>query len=92
MGGKNALIVDTSADFDEAVLAVRHSAFGFQGQKCSAASRAYIPASLWPSTRTKLGDMLSGVRVGDVNDLSKGLYLISFTAGNQQFTKKLIIE
>jgi RHH-type proline utilization regulon transcriptional repressor/proline dehydrogenase/delta 1-pyrroline-5-carboxylate dehydrogenase len=42
MGGKNALIVDTSADFDEAVLAVRHSAFGFQGQKCSACSRCIV--------------------------------------------------
>ncbi|CAE7348479.1 rocA [Symbiodinium necroappetens] len=39
MGGKNAVIIDTSADLDEAVLGVRASAFGFQGQKCSAASR-----------------------------------------------------
>jgi RHH-type transcriptional regulator, proline utilization regulon repressor / proline dehydrogenase / delta 1-pyrroline-5-carboxylate dehydrogenase len=42
MGGKNALIIDTSADHDEAVLAVRHSAFGFQGQKCSACSRVIV--------------------------------------------------
>jgi RHH-type proline utilization regulon transcriptional repressor/proline dehydrogenase/delta 1-pyrroline-5-carboxylate dehydrogenase len=42
MGGKNAIIVDTSADFDEAVLAVRNSAFGFQGQKCSACSRVIV--------------------------------------------------
>ncbi len=42
MGGKNAVIVDTSADMDEAVLGVRHSAFGFQGQKCSAASRVIV--------------------------------------------------
>jgi RHH-type proline utilization regulon transcriptional repressor/proline dehydrogenase/delta 1-pyrroline-5-carboxylate dehydrogenase len=42
MGGKNAVIVDTSADLDEAVLAVRHSAFGFQGQKCSACSRIIV--------------------------------------------------
>lgn len=42
MGGKNALIIDTSADLDEAVLAVRHSAFGFQGQKCSACSRLVV--------------------------------------------------
>ncbi len=39
MGGKNALVVDRDADLDEAVLHVLHSAFGFQGQKCSAASR-----------------------------------------------------
>lgn len=42
MGGKNACIIDTSADLDEAVLAVRHSAFAFQGQKCSALSRLII--------------------------------------------------
>lgn len=42
MGGKNALIIDTSADLDEAVLGVRHSAFGFQGQKCSACSRCIV--------------------------------------------------
>ncbi len=42
MGGKNAMIVDTSADFDEAVLAARQSAFGFQGQKCSACSRLIV--------------------------------------------------
>ncbi len=42
MGGKNAVILDTSADLDEAVLAVRHSAFGFQGQKCSACSRLIV--------------------------------------------------
>ncbi len=42
MGGKNAIIIDTSADFDEAVLGVRHSAFGFQGQKCSACSRVIV--------------------------------------------------
>jgi RHH-type proline utilization regulon transcriptional repressor/proline dehydrogenase/delta 1-pyrroline-5-carboxylate dehydrogenase len=42
MGGKNALIIDTSADLDEAVLAARQSAFGFQGQKCSACSRLIV--------------------------------------------------
>ena len=42
MGGKNAIIVDTSADLDEAVLGVRQSAFGFQGQKCSACSRVIV--------------------------------------------------
>ncbi len=42
MGGKNAAIIDTSADIDEAVLGVRQSAFGFQGQKCSAASRVIV--------------------------------------------------
>ena len=42
MGGKNAIIVDASADLDEAVLGVRDSAFGFSGQKCSACSRVIV--------------------------------------------------
>jgi RHH-type transcriptional regulator, proline utilization regulon repressor / proline dehydrogenase / delta 1-pyrroline-5-carboxylate dehydrogenase len=42
LGGKNAVIVDSDADLDEAVLGVLHSAFGFQGQKCSACSRAIV--------------------------------------------------
>jgi len=42
MGGKNAIIIDASADLDEAVLGVRYSAFGFQGQKCSACSRCIV--------------------------------------------------
>jgi RHH-type proline utilization regulon transcriptional repressor/proline dehydrogenase/delta 1-pyrroline-5-carboxylate dehydrogenase len=42
MGGKNAIIIDDSADLDEAVLGVRQSAFGFQGQKCSACSRVIV--------------------------------------------------
>lgn len=49
MGGKNALIVDTSADLDEAILAVRASAFGFQGQKCSACSRCIVVDAEGPS-------------------------------------------
>ena len=42
MGGKNAVIVDESADLDEAVLGVRQSAFGYGGQKCSACSRVIV--------------------------------------------------
>ena len=49
MGGKNAIIIDTSADLDEAVLGVRHSAFGFQGQKCSACSRCIVVDPKGPS-------------------------------------------
>ncbi|MBT5231321.1 MAG: bifunctional proline dehydrogenase/L-glutamate gamma-semialdehyde dehydrogenase, partial [Methylococcales bacterium] len=46
MGGKNAIIVDSDADIDEAVLAIVHSAFGFQGQKCSACSRVIVLDSI----------------------------------------------
>ena len=47
MGGKNAIIVDDDADLDEAVLGVVKSAFGYQGQKCSACSRAIVLAAVY---------------------------------------------
>lgn len=78
MGGKNAIIVDASADLDEAVLGVRASAFGFQGQKCSACSRVIVVESahdlflhrLVESTRSLIiGDPTnSGTDVGPVID------------------------
>ena len=78
MGGKNAVIVDASADLDEAVLGVRHSAFGFSGQKCSACSRAIVVETAYDtfleriveSTRTLVvGDpRLPGTDVGPVID------------------------
>ena len=54
MGGKNAIIVDDDADLDEAVLGVMHSAFGFQGQKCSACSRAIVLTSVYDAFVTRL--------------------------------------
>jgi RHH-type proline utilization regulon transcriptional repressor/proline dehydrogenase/delta 1-pyrroline-5-carboxylate dehydrogenase len=71
MGGKNAIIVDTSADLDEAVLGVRYSAFGFQGQKCSACSRCIVVDPEGPdgeATRLFIGRLVESTRslvVGD---------------------------
>lgn len=71
MGGKNALIIDTSADFDEAVLAVRHSAFGFQGQKCSACSRCIVVDEAGPdgpaitTFRRRLIEATKALAIGD---------------------------
>lgn len=78
MGGKNAIIIDASADLDEAVLGVRQSAFGYQGQKCSACSRVIVVESahdlflerLVESTRTLIvGDVMEpGTDMGPVID------------------------
>jgi RHH-type proline utilization regulon transcriptional repressor/proline dehydrogenase/delta 1-pyrroline-5-carboxylate dehydrogenase len=71
MGGKNAVIIDTSADPDEAVLAVRHSAFGFQGQKCSAASRLIVVDPQGPTGpaithfRERLVEATRALTIGD---------------------------
>ncbi len=67
-GGKDFVLVHRSADADEVAVALLKGAFGYQGQKCSAASRAYVPASLWPKVKSILCDLLSQVRVGDVAD------------------------
>ncbi|MBK6918814.1 MAG: L-glutamate gamma-semialdehyde dehydrogenase [Deltaproteobacteria bacterium] len=67
-GGKDFVLVHPSADVDEVAVALLRGAFEYQGQKCSAASRAYVPRSLWPAVRQRLGDMLAEVGVGDVTD------------------------
>ncbi|MHC4975704.1 MAG: proline dehydrogenase family protein [Planctomycetota bacterium] len=65
MGGKNAIIVDASADLDEAVIGVRDSAFNFQGQKCSACSRVLVEASAYDLFLERLVESTKALIVGD---------------------------
>jgi 1-pyrroline-5-carboxylate dehydrogenase len=67
-GGKDFVFVHPSADVDAAVVALVRGAFEYQGQKCSAASRAYVPESLWPQLRERLLGMTAELRMGDVED------------------------
>ncbi|MFA6949152.1 MAG: L-glutamate gamma-semialdehyde dehydrogenase [Lentimicrobiaceae bacterium] len=67
-GGKDFILVHPSADVDEVSTALVRGSFEYQGQKCSAASRAYIPQSLWPEVRERVGDMLMQITMGDVRD------------------------
>jgi 1-pyrroline-5-carboxylate dehydrogenase len=69
-GGKDFVVAHTSADAPALVTALVRGAFEYQGQKCSAASRAYIPQGLWPDVRDGLLAELSSLRVGDVRDFS----------------------
>jgi RHH-type proline utilization regulon transcriptional repressor/proline dehydrogenase/delta 1-pyrroline-5-carboxylate dehydrogenase len=64
MGGKNAVIVDDDADLDEAVPAVVRSAFGYQGQKCSACSRVIVLDALYNRFLDRLLDCARSVRIG----------------------------
>jgi 1-pyrroline-5-carboxylate dehydrogenase len=64
-GGKNAVVVHASADVDAVLPALIRGAFEFQGQKCSAASRAYIPRSLWNTLENRLVDEIAEIKVGD---------------------------
>ena len=69
-GGKDFIFVHPSADPQEVAVAIVRGAFEFQGQKCSAASRAYIPESLWTDIKNRIGEMISRITVGDVNEFS----------------------
>ncbi|MBD3160303.1 MAG: L-glutamate gamma-semialdehyde dehydrogenase [Candidatus Lokiarchaeota archaeon] len=64
-GGKDFVFAHSSADAAAVVTALIRGAFQYQGQKCSAASRAYIPNSLWPQTKKKLLEDLELVQVGN---------------------------
>lgn len=64
MGGKNAIIIDDDADLDEAVLGVMHSAFGFQGQKCSACSRAIVLESVYDAFVSRLVSATKSLAMG----------------------------
>ncbi len=68
MGGKNAIIVDSDADLDDAVVGTSVSAFGFAGQKCSAASRVIIVGSAYEEFLGRLAEATRSIRVGSPED------------------------
>ncbi len=68
-GGKNFVLVHGSADVAAAATGILRGAFEYQGQKCSAASRVFVPESLWPKICERLCDDIGSIRVGDVRDL-----------------------
>ncbi|MCL1993265.1 MAG: L-glutamate gamma-semialdehyde dehydrogenase [Spirochaetes bacterium] len=67
-GGKDFVFAHNSANVDHLVVALVRGAYEYQGQKCSAASRAYIPESLWPSVKEKMLAEIAKIKVGDVRD------------------------
>ena len=69
-GGKDFVVAHPSAEVDPLVTALVRGAFEYQGQKCSAASRAYVPASVWAQLREPLLETTAGLSMGDVRDLS----------------------
>ncbi len=86
-GGKDFIMVHASADSDAVVTAMIRGAFEYQGQKCSAASRAYIPASLWPAVKAKLVDEIKTIRMGDVQDFSNFMAAVIDKAAFQSITE-----
>jgi 1-pyrroline-5-carboxylate dehydrogenase len=69
-GGKDFILAHPSADLDAVATAVVRGAFEYQGQKCSAASRLYVPSNLWTGLRDRLATEVDEIPVGDVADFS----------------------
>jgi 1-pyrroline-5-carboxylate dehydrogenase len=67
-GGKDFVVAHESADTEALRTALVRGAFEYQGQKCSAASRAYVPQSMWNSMKGELADIVEGIPQGDVAD------------------------
>lgn len=67
-GGKDFVFAHPSAEIEALAVALVRGAYEFQGQKCSAASRAYIPRSIWPKVRDLMVDHIKAIRMGDVTD------------------------
>ena len=86
-GGKDFIMVHPSADADAVVTAMIRGAFEYQGQKCSAASRAYVPASLWPAVKAKLVDEIKTIHMGDVQDFSNFMAAVIDKAAFQSITE-----
>jgi 1-pyrroline-5-carboxylate dehydrogenase len=67
-GGKDFIVMHPSADPQEVAVAIARGGFEYQGQKCSAASRVYIPQSMWNDVRDRTVAMMKDIKVGDVRD------------------------
>ena len=67
-GGKDFVLAHPSAEVDALAVALVRGAYEYQGQKCSAASRAYVPRSLWPRLKGRMTDMIGSIGMGDVAD------------------------
>ncbi len=67
-GGKDFIVAHPSADVEALAVAIVRGGFEFQGQKCSAASRVYVPKSIWNELRDRMAAMLEQITIGDIQD------------------------
>ena len=89
-GGKDYIFAHSSADIPALCAAMIQGAFEYQGQKCSALSRAFIPETIWPELREKLLNEIIGLRVGDVMDFRN---FMSAVIDEKSFCKlKIVID
>jgi 1-pyrroline-5-carboxylate dehydrogenase len=88
-GGKDFVFVHPSADVDAAATALLRGAFEYQGQKCSAASRAYVPDGLWPRLRDRLLGMVAEIKMGEVEDFTTFMGAVIDRSAFQSIKKHL---
>jgi len=87
MGGKNAAIVSRHADLDRAALGIMRSAFGLQGQKCSACSRVYAEQPVADALRRRLAQLASEIRIGDPTQRENWLGPVINRAAYERYAK-----
>jgi 1-pyrroline-5-carboxylate dehydrogenase len=83
-GGKDFVLAHPSADVRALVIGLVRGSFEYQGQKCSAASRAYIPASLWPAVEASLREEMAKIKIGTVEDFTN---LVNAVIDEKSFNK-----
>jgi 1-pyrroline-5-carboxylate dehydrogenase len=86
-GGKDFIIAHKSANVKQVVTAITRGAFEFQGQKCSAASRAYIPKSLWPAVKEQLIADVKSMKMGSPEDFSNFVTAVIHEASFDKLAK-----
>jgi 1-pyrroline-5-carboxylate dehydrogenase len=89
-GGKDFVFAHASADPTELITGLIRGAYEYQGQKCSAASRAYIPKSLWNKCEDELCDQVRAIKYGDVSDFSN--FMGAVIDPSSYATNKMAIE
>jgi 1-pyrroline-5-carboxylate dehydrogenase len=85
-GGKNFVLAHPGADMEALAAAIIRGGFEYQGQKCSAASRVFVPQSLWPALRQRLADEMATLRVGDIADFGNFMGAVINEAAWQKHT------
>lgn len=85
-GGKDFIMVHKSAEAKQVATAIVRGAFEFQGQKCSAASRAYIPSNLWEDVKAFVTEDLNSIKIGDPGDLSNFVNAVIHEASFDKIT------
>ena len=86
-GGKDFIVAHASANVDQLSIALLRGAFEYQGQKCSAASRAYIPRSIWPKVKKRLQDDMKTLKIGSPEDFSNFINAVIDKKAYSKITK-----